>query len=75
MTAFIGLANYTVYAATKAAIQGMAKVWTTELKTRKIRVNVVSPGAVPTEGYETVQGLTSEQVKEFSDRIAATEYQ
>jgi NAD(P)-dependent dehydrogenase (short-subunit alcohol dehydrogenase family) len=73
MTAFIGLREYTAYAAAKAAIQGMAKVWTTELKNRKIRVNVVSPGAVPTEGYETVQGMTHEQVKEFTDRIAAAE--
>lgn len=71
MTAFIGLPGYTVYAATKAAIQGMAKVWTTEFKARKIRVNVVSPGAIPTEGYQDVQGMSSEQVKEFTDRITA----
>lgn len=71
MTAFIGLPGYTVYAATKAAIQGMAKVWTTELKHRKIRVNVVSPGAIPTEGYQDVQGMSPEQVKEFSDRLTA----
>lgn len=69
MTAFIGLPDYTVYAATKAAIQGMAKVWTTELKSRKIRVNVISPGAVPTEGYEQVQGMSEEQVREFTERI------
>lgn len=71
MTAFIGLPGYTVYAATKAAIQGMAKVWTTELKDRKIRVNVVSPGAIPTEGYQDVQGMSPEQVKEFSNRLTA----
>ncbi|MDG2941618.1 SDR family NAD(P)-dependent oxidoreductase [Exercitatus varius] len=71
MTAFIGLPEYTGYAATKAAIIGMAKVWTTELKTRSIRVNVISPGAIPTEGYETVQGLTPEQVKAFADKCAA----
>lgn len=35
MTAMIGLSGYTCYAATKCAIQGMAKVWTTELKSRK----------------------------------------
>lgn len=69
MTAMIGLPNYTVYAASKAAILGMAKCWTTELKSRRIRVNVVSPGAIPTEGYQEVQGMTSEEVKEFTDRI------
>ncbi|KFX55272.1 oxidoreductase, partial [Clostridium botulinum] len=58
MTAFIGLPEYTTYAASKAAVIGMARVWTTELKSRNIRVNVISPGAIPTEGYETVQGMT-----------------
>ncbi|RVO72944.1 SDR family NAD(P)-dependent oxidoreductase [Sinorhizobium medicae] len=71
MTAFIGLPQYTAYAATKAAVIGMARVWTTELKSRNIRVNVVSPGAIPTEGYETVQGMTPEQVKDFAEKCAA----
>jgi NAD(P)-dependent dehydrogenase (short-subunit alcohol dehydrogenase family) len=70
MTAFIGLPEYTAYAATKAAIIGMARVWTTELKSRRIRVNVVSPGAIPTEGYETVQGMTPEQVSAFAESCA-----
>lgn len=70
MTAMIGLSGYTCYAATKCAIRGMAKVWTTELKSRKIRVNVVSPGAIPTEGYETVQGMTPEEVQKFIDRCS-----
>lgn len=71
MTSFIGLPLYTSYAATKGAVAGMARVWTTELKSRGIRVNVVSPGAVPTEGYETVAGLTPEEVKAFADKCAA----
>lgn len=71
MTAFIGLPEYTTYAASKAAVIGMARVWTTELKSRNIRVNVISPGAIPTEGYETVQGMTPEQVKAFADKCAA----
>jgi NAD(P)-dependent dehydrogenase (short-subunit alcohol dehydrogenase family) len=70
MTAFIGLPEYTAYAATKAAVVGMARVWTTELKTRNIRVNVISPGAIPTEGYETVQGMTPEQVRDFAEKCA-----
>jgi NAD(P)-dependent dehydrogenase (short-subunit alcohol dehydrogenase family) len=71
MTAFIGLPDYTTYAATKGAIIAMARCWTTDLKSRKIRVNVVSPGAVPTEGYETVQGLTKEQIDSFADTLAS----
>jgi NAD(P)-dependent dehydrogenase (short-subunit alcohol dehydrogenase family) len=71
MTAFIGLPQYTAYAATKAAVVGMARVWTTELRSRNIRVNVISPGAIPTEGYETVQGMTPEQVRDFAEKCAA----
>ncbi|HHO8355095.1 TPA: SDR family NAD(P)-dependent oxidoreductase [Klebsiella pneumoniae] len=71
MTAFIGLPEYTTYAASKAAVVGMARVWTTELKSRNIRVNVISPGAIPTEGYETVQGMTPEQVEVFAAKCAA----
>jgi NAD(P)-dependent dehydrogenase (short-subunit alcohol dehydrogenase family) len=71
MTAFIGLPQYTAYAATKAAVIGMARVWTTELRSRNIRVNVISPGAIPTEGYETVQGMTPEQVRDFAEKCAA----
>jgi NAD(P)-dependent dehydrogenase (short-subunit alcohol dehydrogenase family) len=71
MTAFIGLPQYTAYAATKAAVIGMARVWTTELRSRNIRVNVISPGAIPTEGYETVQGMTPKQVKDFAEKCAA----
>ncbi|ACZ77527.1 short-chain dehydrogenase/reductase SDR [Dickeya parazeae Ech586] len=71
MTAFIGLPEYTTYAASKAAVIGMARVWTTELKSRNIRVNVISPGAIPTEGYETIQGMTPEQVEAFASKCAA----
>lgn len=63
MTAMIGLRRYTVYAATKAAIRAMARCWVTDLKARKIRVNSISPGCVPTEG--SVRGLTDEQIKDF----------
>lgn len=41
------------------------------MKNRKIRVNKVSPGVVPTEGYRTEQGMTEQQVKEFTDRMSA----
>ena len=41
------------------------------MKSRKIRVNAVSPGVVPTEGYMTEQGMTAEQVKEYTDRVSS----
>jgi NAD(P)-dependent dehydrogenase (short-subunit alcohol dehydrogenase family) len=42
------------------------------LKSRRIRVNVISPGVVPTEGYNTSLGMTAEQVSQFADQMATT---
>ena len=43
-----GLANFSVYNATKAALRSFTRSWTTDLKGRNIRVNIVSPGPVKT---------------------------
>jgi NAD(P)-dependent dehydrogenase (short-subunit alcohol dehydrogenase family) len=43
-----GFPPYGTYAATKAALRSFVRTWTTELKDRKIRANVISPGAVET---------------------------
>jgi NAD(P)-dependent dehydrogenase (short-subunit alcohol dehydrogenase family) len=43
-----GFADFTVYNASKAAVRSFARTWTTELKDRKIRVNVLSPGPIDT---------------------------
>ncbi len=51
-----GLPANSVYAATKAAIRSFARTWTTDLKQRKIRVNVVSPGPIDTEGMKELLG-------------------
>lgn len=48
-----GFANLSVYSATKAAIRSFARTWTTDLKSRRIRVNVVSPGMVLTPAMQT----------------------
>jgi NAD(P)-dependent dehydrogenase (short-subunit alcohol dehydrogenase family) len=52
----MGLPVNSVYAATKAAVRSFARVWTTDLKARKIRVNVVSPGPIDTEGLSDLLG-------------------
>jgi NAD(P)-dependent dehydrogenase (short-subunit alcohol dehydrogenase family) len=44
-----GTEAFSVYAASKAAIRSFARGWTTDLKARKIRVNAISPGVVPTD--------------------------
>ena len=38
-----GFANFSVYNASKAAVRSFARSWTTDLKGRNIRVNVLSP--------------------------------
>jgi NAD(P)-dependent dehydrogenase (short-subunit alcohol dehydrogenase family) len=45
-----GLSSNSVYSATKAAVRSFARTWTTDLKARRIRVNVVSPGSTDTPG-------------------------
>jgi len=46
-----GLANHSVYSATKAAVRSFARTWTTDLKSRRIRVNAISPGSTDTPGF------------------------
>jgi len=48
-----GFPSLSVYSATKAAIRSLARTWTTDLKSRGIRVNVVSPGMVLTPAMQT----------------------
>ena len=43
-----GIAAFSVYSATKAAVRSFARSWTTDLKDRKIRVNAISPGPIET---------------------------
>lgn len=49
----MGFGALSVYSATKAAIRSFARTWTTDLKSRGIRVNVVSPGMVQTPAMQT----------------------
>ena len=46
-----------VYAAIKAALRSFARTWASELRDRKIRVNVVSPGATETPGINNLAGM------------------
>ena len=51
-----GLPANSVYSATKAAVRSFARTWTTDLKDRHIRVNVVSPGSTDTPGLSELFG-------------------
>ena len=65
-----GFAALSIYSATKAAVRNFARGWAVDLKDKKIRVNVVSPGVVMTPGLSTL-GLTKEQEKGFIDGMVA----
>ncbi|MBW4639217.1 MAG: SDR family oxidoreductase [Gloeocapsa sp. UFS-A4-WI-NPMV-4B04] len=70
-TSVKGTPAFSVYSATKAAVRSFARNWTLDLKERHIRVNAISPGVVPTPGYNLI-GLNDEQVQEFVDSQAST---
>jgi NAD(P)-dependent dehydrogenase (short-subunit alcohol dehydrogenase family) len=48
MASVKGFPAFGVYNASKAAVRSFARTWTVDLKTRKIRVNVLSPGTIDT---------------------------
>lgn len=54
-----GAAGRSQYAATKAALLGMARSWALELAARGITVNVVAPGATRTPMLESPQRQSS----------------
>lgn len=71
-----GLPANSVYSATKAAVRSFARTWTTDLKARRIRVNVVSPGPIETEGVQALMasapgGQGSERMKAIISMVPA----
>jgi NAD(P)-dependent dehydrogenase (short-subunit alcohol dehydrogenase family) len=70
ITADMGLPGFGVYAATKAAVRSLARSWTTDLKDRDIRVNTISPGVVPTEGYSDEQGMSQADIDAYVERVS-----
>jgi NAD(P)-dependent dehydrogenase (short-subunit alcohol dehydrogenase family) len=47
-----GFPAFGVYSASKAALRSFARTWLVELKDRKIRVNVISPGTIDTPALD-----------------------
>ena len=68
VASFKGLPAFGVYAATKAALRSFARSWSVDLKDRKIRVNVISPGMVITPIWN---GLGSDkQIDEMKSQFS-----
>lgn len=64
-----GTASFSVYSASKAAVRNFARSWALDLKDRRIRVNVVSPGPVRTPG---LGGLVPDDARQgLFDHLAA----
>ena len=70
ITSIKGTPAFSVYSATKAAVRSFARNWILDLRERKIRVNAISPGVVPTPGYDHL-GLNDQQLQEFVDSQAS----
>jgi NAD(P)-dependent dehydrogenase (short-subunit alcohol dehydrogenase family) len=66
-----GYPDFGVYAASKALLPAYARVWVTELRDRKIRVNVLTPGQVASPMMEQV--LTPETKAQFEALIPRRE--
>jgi len=49
-----GFPAFGVYSASKAAVRSFARSWTVDLKARRIRVNVLSPGTIETAIFDGI---------------------
>jgi NAD(P)-dependent dehydrogenase (short-subunit alcohol dehydrogenase family) len=65
-TSIKGTPGFSIYSASKAAVRNLARSWIIDLRGRDIRVNVVSPGVVPTPGYDGL-GLSADDIQAFID--------
>ena len=72
MASIKGTPAFSVYAASKAALRSFARSWSVDLKDRRIRVNVVSPGVIITPGYKNELGMSDEQIEQTKAQTAAT---
>jgi NAD(P)-dependent dehydrogenase (short-subunit alcohol dehydrogenase family) len=68
ITSSKGLAAYSVYSASKAAVRSFARTWTYDLRKRNIRVNAVSPGGIETPVIDNLT-TTDEQSQKLRARM------
>jgi NAD(P)-dependent dehydrogenase (short-subunit alcohol dehydrogenase family) len=66
----MGMEGFSIYSATKAAVRSLARGWTNDLKSRRIRVNSISPGPIETPIFDRM-GLTKEQIAGFGQAIVS----
>ena len=66
-----GFEGASVYSATKGALRAFARVLTTELSPRNIRVNSIAPGPIETPIYGKMEGVDDAQMEEMGSNFAA----
>ncbi|KAK5999976.1 hypothetical protein QM012_005064 [Aureobasidium pullulans] len=67
-----GYATQTVYAATKAAVEGFTRVWAKELgHTHRVTVNAVNPGPVDTDMYRAAGEVHLARMEEQNKAVPA----
>jgi len=64
-----GMPALSVYGASKAAVRSFARTWSVDLRGKNIRVNVISPGVIPTPGYDTSLGMDEKAVASFVEQM------
>ena len=67
-----GTPAFSVYSASKAAVRNFARSWTLDLKSRGIRVNVLSPGPIKTPGLVDLAGPDPARQQGLLDYMAST---
>jgi NAD(P)-dependent dehydrogenase (short-subunit alcohol dehydrogenase family) len=66
----VAMPSFSVYGASKAALRSFARHWTLDLKERRIRVNVLSPGPTKTPGLLGLAGDDGAAQQGMLDQMA-----
>lgn len=64
ITSDLGLPDFSLYAASKAAVRSFIYSWTKDLQNKKIRINAISPGVIPTAAATGELGRSQEEEKQ-----------
>jgi NAD(P)-dependent dehydrogenase (short-subunit alcohol dehydrogenase family) len=67
----VAMPAFSVYGASKAALRSFARHWTLDLKERRIRVNVLSPGPTKTPGLLGLAGDDQAAKQGLLDQLAS----
>jgi NAD(P)-dependent dehydrogenase (short-subunit alcohol dehydrogenase family) len=67
----VAMPAFSVYGASKAALRSLARHWTLDLKERRIRINVLSPGPTKTPGLLDLAGDDRAAQQGMLDQMAS----